>query len=223
MWLEQRKAKPNSTQFSHIHHWGGTAQYAPFRLQIGTQDQYPLCPPCLPTTWNIYAWPQRALADRGCDISLSFWGQAFPSRPLGENHKNKTGASYVPRGMFSPWSHFIELFGAGHRPWGICEASQRYPCNRPNYRPALTSSAVALASLATDVFKLPHLVRACFYKETLLTFLSKLPPPKSLPQSLFIESESYFVCYVGVVLAIFQAQTPKCKLLMGRNIFCISL
>ena len=32
-------------------------------------------------------------------------------RPLGGNHKNKAGASFVPRGMFSPCFCFMKLFG----------------------------------------------------------------------------------------------------------------
>lgn len=44
-------------------------------------------------------------------------GAGYPSEPrhsprsLGGNHKNKAGASFVPRGMFSPCFCFMKLFG----------------------------------------------------------------------------------------------------------------
>lgn len=122
-----------------------------------------------------------------------FEDRPFPPHPLGENHKNKTGASCVPRGMFLPYSHFIQLFGPGHRRWDIYEAPQRYPCNRPNYRPVPTSLEVAFSSPAAVVFKLAHLLSACIYKQTALMFLKKHSPSGSLTQSLFIASESCFV------------------------------
>lgn len=148
-----------------------------------TQDQYLLCSP-LGTSMPGHREPFLTV-----DVlsSCPSEDRPFPPRPLGENHKNKTGASYVPRAMFSPCSHFIKLFGPGHG------ASQRYPCNRPNYLPAPISFEVAFGSLAADVFKLAHLLSARIYKQTLVKFLSKLPPPESLPPSVFIESESYFV------------------------------
>lgn len=182
----------NSTQLTQLHPWGRAAEYARSRPQIGTQDQYPLCPPCLPPLGTSMPGHREPFLMVDVATSCPSEDRPFPPRPLGENHKNKTGARYVLRGMFSPCSHFIKLFGPGHRPWGIWEASQRYPCNRPNYLPAPTSSEVAFGSLAADVFKLAHLLSACIYKQTLLMFLSKLPPPESLP-SLYSLSQSHIL------------------------------
>lgn len=94
-----------------IHLQARAVACVPSRPQPGTQALYPLAHPAsLPLgastpshespSWS-WMWYLTVL-----------WAQTSPSHPLGGNHKNKAGASFVPSAMFSPCSHSMQLFGS---------------------------------------------------------------------------------------------------------------
>lgn len=149
----------NSIQLTQIHPWTRVAEYAPSRSKTEAQDPDPFAHPVFPPGASTPGHREPILIT---DVAPSCPSEdrPFPPHPLGGNHKNKPGASFVPRGMFSPCSHFMKLFGPEPRQWSIYEASQRYPRSSPSDSPALTSLAIVFGSLAADVFKLPHLLSA---------------------------------------------------------------
>lgn len=87
----------------------GWPNMLPLDPKLGPRTQT-LCTSCFPAG-SIHTWSQRAHPDYDVAPSCPSEDRPFPLCPLGGNHKNKPGASFVPRGMFSPCSHFMKLFG----------------------------------------------------------------------------------------------------------------